>query len=157
MQAQHSPSTLTLHIGKLSSDLRTDASGKGMSDVQLSIGWCNVLPGPLHNSPPKPVELEMAIQYVEDQVMPLARIIPKGSVLCVRCVEEGAPSLLPLTHAQSSYSIDNIETKFSRLCAIAEGQPVGEDGLLIEQAAAASLLIVRELMHHNGLTQIVIA
>jgi hypothetical protein len=131
-----------------------------MSDVKLSIGWCNVLPGPLRDSPPKPEELEMAIQYIEDHITPLARIITKGSVLCVRCVGEGAPSLFPLIHTRpvlrNPCPIDDIEAAFSRICAIAEGRPVGEDGQLIDQATAALLLIVRELMHHTGLTQVLI-
>lgn len=160
MQGQHLPNTLTLHIGKLSSDLWIDVSGADMPDVQLSVGWCNVLPGPLHTSPPKPVELEIAIQYIEDHVMPLARTIPNGSSLCVQCVGEGAPSLFPILQVQPvslhTCHIDDIEAAFSRLCAIAEGRPVGEDGQLIVPTASASLLIVRELMHHNRLTQVLI-
>lgn len=134
MQAQHSSNTLTLSIGKHSSDLSNNASGTGISDMQLSIGWCNVLPDPLHNSPP---ELEIAIQNIEDHIMPLARIIPKASVLCVRCVGDGAPSLFLLMHPQpvlkQACPIDDIEAAFSGLCAIVEGRPVGEDGQLIEQ------------------------
>lgn len=146
------PRTLKLRIGEHSSSLWVDALGAGAPDVLLNIGWGNVQPGPFRTSPPRPAELEIAIERIEDQVMPLARIIPRGPVLCVRCEGAGAPRLSP-----QALRLDDVEAAFSRLAAIAQGRPVGEDADLIVPRTAAAVLIVRELMHHTGLQHVAMA
>lgn len=158
---QTSQNTLTLHLGEQRSNLWINASITDTADAQLSLGWGNVLPGPLRTSPPRPLDLENAIENIEEQVMPLARIMPVGASLSISCVGDGAPSLLSLMQEQAeshnAYHLDNIESVFSRLCAIAEGSPAREDNPLIEPSTVAALLIVREFMHHSGLTQVSIA
>jgi len=152
--------TVTLHLGNQHSDLWIDASLTDPANMQLNIGWGNVLPGPLRFSPPRPLDLEVAIQNIEEHVMPLARIIPSNALLKISCIEDGAPNLISLMqmHAKAkvAYHLDDIEAAFSRLCAIAEGSPSGRNNPLIEPVVVASLLIVRELMHHSQLSKVLI-
>lgn len=91
--------------------------------------------------------------------MPLARIIPRGPMLCVRCEGVGAPRLSPHGAGEPSQAmrLDDVEAAFSRLAAIAQGRPVGENADLAAPSTAAALLIVRELMHHTGLQHVAMA
>ena len=50
--------------------------------------------------------------------------------------------------------IGNMESVFNRLAAIITGRPASMDTLPKDSAFAASLLIVREFMHHLGFTSI---
>lgn len=147
--------TVTLQLGRQESEVWVNASLSDAARVQLSVGWANVLPGPLRTSPPRPIDLEIAIQNIEEHVMPLARMVPVGASLRISYVGDSVQSLLPFI--QGSCRLDDIEAVFSRLCAIAEGSPAEADAQLIEPAAVASLLIVRELMQHSRLAEVLIA
>lgn len=147
--------TVTLQLGAQRGAVWINDFSSGRPGVQLDLGWSNVLPGPLHTSPPRPIDLETAIQNIEEHVMPLSRIIPAGSSLQLACAGMDAPDLLSaMPIAANVYSLDEFESVFGRLCAIAEGSPAGANNLLIEPATAASLLIIRELMHHARLQSV---
>lgn len=149
--------SVTLLLGEKQSALQINPAIAGRSTLPVALGWANVLPGPLRVTPPGPLDLEMAIQYIEEQVMPLARDIPAGALVRLVCTEKGAPDLLPALSAGASpavFHVDEIELRFGRLCAIAEGSPAGNDQPLVEPATAAALLVVRELMHHCRITHI---
>jgi hypothetical protein len=155
--------TIRLRIGPHRTGVWLDAVGRGAPDVDLDLGWGHVVPGPFASTPPRPAELERAIEFVEDQVMPLARIIPRGPVLCVGCEGLEAPELARVVRGAlrergpSVFGLPHIEAAFARLAAIAEGAPAGDDESLARPQVAAALLIVRELMHHAGLQEVTLA
>lgn len=47
-----------------------------------------------------------------------------------------------------------MEQTFERLAAVAEGRPVGQEGLPESTEFAAALLILREFMHHLGFSAV---
>lgn len=105
---------------------------------------------------PTPLELETAIASVEDEVY-------AAHVRHRQCVPEGATSLLCSTdlalHDLATLAgipagparllpLDAMERLFNRLAAVAQGSPAAHQGLPASPAFAATLLVLRELMHH---------
>jgi len=113
----------------------------------LDIGSLRLGAGPFRHAPPTPLELERAIALVEEAVMPLARQLASPATLVVQ-----APDLAPLAAGSpaGSLSIEQIETAFGQLAALAEGDPHAPRNLPTEPAFAGALLILREWMHHLG-------
>jgi hypothetical protein len=106
----------------------------------------------LHHAPPRPQELEAAIEAVEDLVMPLHRLLPTDDTLHVEAAERAA--LAPLAQAHTR---DELEALFNRAAAIAQGRPASSDPALADPETVAALVLLREVMHHLGFTQLRIA
>ncbi|QQX88156.1 hypothetical protein JJQ59_22440 [Cupriavidus necator] len=120
--------------------LSTTADGRH-DTMTLAIGVDNVRPGTFSTQPPHPSELEAAIEYVENVVMPLARRLPRDAVLAV----EGE---LP-REVKALRDIDDVEARFNSVVAVAYGGPI-TDAVLSDQRHASAVLILREFMHHLG-------
>jgi hypothetical protein len=100
--------------------------------------------------PPTPLQLERAIERIEDSVMPLAKWVQPGSVLFVE-----AAALEPLWRAQAraadvraSLSIDEVEFAFLDLASAAESRYASAKDGTTQPLFSASLLLLREAMHH---------
>lgn len=103
---------------------------------------------------PRPGEaaIEAAIADVEERVMPLRALLPAGS----RCVsgdhrvawiarELGLPA-----GPWVALTIDAVEDGFNRWASIALGRPASRERLPTTPEFAASLLMLREWLHHLG-------
>jgi hypothetical protein len=110
----------------------------------LPIGTQQVGAGPFRAAPPSALELENAIEAVEDVVMPLAKLLPAGAVFLV----SGAGVRTAL--AADELELAQVEDRFNMLAAYSQGRPSASDDPLIQPGAAALLLILRETMHHLG-------
>lgn len=110
--------------------------------------------------PPTPGEVENAINFVEDEVMPLHKLLTPDSgiystderireIVQYTLFEENQDELI-LTRV-------NIERVFNRLAAIITGLPASQDVLPASNTFAATLLILREVMHHLGFMYITIS
>ena len=159
-----------LRIGMQASRLVIDDLGRGAATVPTEtcwpVGYANVCPGPFRASPPTELEIEQAIETVEDRIMPtLAPLLHspiRPSALRVAitpvtmagdAVAVSASYPLPAT-LRPNLSIEAIETAFSSLAASAGSRRhLGGDGWS-EPSAAAILVIVRETMHHGGFSQV---
>ncbi|MDP4269992.1 MAG: hypothetical protein Q8909_07675 [Bacteroidota bacterium] len=111
-----------------------------------------------HNSP-TPDEVENAIQVVEDEIMSIRKLITESSRLFTSDPEIG--EIARLTKSATSDSGDlllreDMEHLFNRLAAIITGRPTSQDILPTTNTFAATLLILREVMHHIGFEDIVI-
>lgn len=146
----------TLHIGEQSTRL-TATTDPGI-DTVLYLGTRELGSGAWRNEPPSPLEMENAIAFVEDLVMPLAKTLPPGTTLVTHdpqarhlmvVARPGADPAPPL-------SIEHVERVFNGLVAVTEGRPVASSGLPTETAFAAYVLILRELMHHLGFDAITV-
>ena len=51
-------------------------------------------------------------------------------------------------------SLETVEDWFQRLASASLGQPAAMQGLPAGREAAASLLVLREIMHHRGYTSV---
>ena len=101
---------------------------------------------------PAPLELENAIQVVEDQIEGLHRHVPAGSRLVV-----DAQTLAPLQHAGAIRGLVNgaiglavIEHEYQQLAARAMGAPSARGSGFEHAAGDALVLILRECLHHLG-------
>lgn len=135
--------TLLLEIGEQSSQLWLSQPDAAPSHYPLAFGTHAIQPGPFRNAPPTPLELERAIMVVEDELMRIAPRIPSGVPLAVR----SQPSLAPVLGAHQ-LSREHIELLFGQLAAMAEGDPLAASQLPRDADFAATLLIIREWLHH---------
>lgn len=114
--------------------------------VTLTVGPRGLVEAVLRHDPPTPVELERAIDLIEDAVAG-SRVADadRGDLATAD------PLLRALPGLGSSGSVlgrDAVERLFERLAARAHGMPVAGDELPHGRDIAAALLILRECMHH---------
>ncbi len=127
----------------------------------LAVGVGSLVDKVLRHSPPKSLEIEEAIELVEEAVMPVRAQLPgdfqlicADSLLRVLCgqvhfAQDSGPNVSNATNHW--LGIDAVEHLFNRLVARAEGRPASQDALNVEGVSAARLVIVREILHHWGL------
>jgi exopolyphosphatase/pppGpp-phosphohydrolase len=149
---------VVLHIGAQQSGI---AFGLGLKPemVQLfPLGSERTAREQFSTKPPTPLAMENAIQWVEDVVMPLHKLVPRGAqlfsvdaVVQEIALQSGVAPTLPQT-----LSLDAMERTFNRLTAWVEGSPAGQQGLPASNRFAAALLILREFMHHLQFVHIVV-
>ena len=139
-----------LHIGARATVIAW-GTGPAPQAVSLAMGHERTAREHFRHDLPTPGELEVAIMAVEDELMRVHRQIPQGLPLWsldaqVRTVADAAglpPEAVRLTR-------DTVEHTFNRLVAVSQGRPATQEGLPLQAGFAASLLILRELMHHLG-------
>ena len=68
-------------IGELHTRVCVDDGPSPAIDVELGIGLAQLGRGPFRHEPPSELELESAIAFVEDSVMPLAKVLPPSTKL----------------------------------------------------------------------------
>ncbi|MFV0468480.1 MAG: hypothetical protein ACK5MK_06085 [Dysgonomonas sp.] len=125
----------------------------------LPIGVVNISRDHFKHCPPRPVEVEEAIMIVEDEVMSLKKEIGRVTELVTfnsdireiailaDNVNEAPVIILP---------IKEMESVFSRFATIINGFPASMDALPETDSFAATLLILREFMHHLGFNKITV-
>lgn len=144
--------TTFLQIEAQQTQLRV-AAGVRSFNVILPIGFLR--PGAaFRREPPDAADLERAIEAVEEVVMPLARRVPAGTTLVTADTLASVIGALARGAApvSSPVAIDDIESLFNELAALAQGRPVSQSRLPPGPGLAGYLLIARELMHHVGFT-----
>jgi len=109
--------------------------------------------------PPTFNEVENAIMVVEDEVMPLHKLLLPNTGLYT--MDAGVREIAQLTvFAETKQGINlaraDMEQVFNRLAAIITGRPASQDILPANISFATALLILREVMHHLGFTDITI-
>lgn len=114
----------------------------------------------LRHQPPSALELERAIETVEDAVMPARRRLPPGP-LQLACNDAllrtlARHALPPGQALPAALSLAQVEALFARLAALAQGRPAAHDALPTDAPHAATLIILRELMHHWALPQVLL-
>ncbi len=141
-----------LHIGDLETRLVAEADHGPSLQWMLPIGsltWTGSRPW--RQGMPTALEIEHAIEQVEDAVMPLLRQLPPGTRLetrdvaarvllaCVREAVAGPDQVL---------SLDDVEHAFNQLAALSMGRPLASSSWPAHAGLAAYLVILREAMHH---------
>ena len=150
------PCIVALHIG---ADQTGIALGHGPEPellTHLPLGAERTARAQFRRTPPTPLDMENAIQVVEDEVMPLHRLVPPGALLFSSDVELHEIALLAgvLPGAPVLLTLEDMERCFNRLVAVVEGSPAAQQGLPVSNAFAARLLILREFMHHLRFDQL---
>ncbi len=110
-----------------------------------------------YHNPPTFNEMENAIMMVEDEVMPLHKLLAPHSGLYT--TDAGIREIAQLTVFTENkqgitLTLSNMESVFNRLAAIITGLPASQDCLPTTKSFAVTLLILREVMHHLGFMDI---
>ncbi len=121
------------------------------SEVVLDVGPQSVADSLFRHDPPTGLEVEQAIDAVEDALeASRLRQTDRGELV----TDDPLMGSLPgLEHEGAQLSRDDIEALFQRLASAALGRPDALAGLAGGPQAAA-LLILRECMHHLGFVSI---
>jgi hypothetical protein len=147
----------TLHFGGAQGAV---ASGRGVEPVVqvLDIGTRVLAATCLHHAPPTAAELEQAIERAEDAVMPARAALVPGATLYTADAGIRQVAIAAGIEAQPEMRlpIDALESAFNRLADRASGRPVAQDTLPDDSVFAATLVLLRECLHHWGLDGIVI-
>lgn len=138
-----------LHIGAQQTLVLTG----GVADAQglpLAIGSSRTAAQCFGHSPPSPGELEAAIMVVEDELSRVPALAANQATVVVPAVfiEALGRSAGAIDGAASILSLDQVERLFDLLAALSMGRPAASAGIPGDPAFAATLLILRESMHH---------
>lgn len=118
----------------------------GAQEQRLELGPARIVRDFFHHDPPTPHEIERAIDFTEDQIMRMGPRREEGAAL-----RSLSSSLQPWAAVSGpTLTIERVEQWFDRLAAAAQGQVSALEGLPRGREAAATLLVLREFMHHRG-------
>ena len=122
--------------------------------VALPVGPINLASSVLRHDPPTPVELERAIDFVENALAE-SRLSGIDRDLVV---SDALLSVLPgLDAAGSVLARSEVEALFQKLASRSLGMPVSAGELPHGREVAAALLILRECMHHLAFDSVIAA
>lgn len=146
--------TLTmLHIGAESTLV---AAGAANALLELAIGTRITAAAHFRHNPPNGVEIEEAIQTVEDALFPVRAKLAASSILVTS--DEGINRIADLAGlAKATRRVltrEAVERLFGRMAAVAEGRPLAGSGLPDQPDFYPRLLILREFLHHQGFDSI---
>lgn len=146
---------MKLHIGASETRVVSHSGDEPGDTIVLPIGYAAQALS-LRHEPSTPLELENAIAVVEDAVMPLARNLPRQSELvgtgsAIQAIAQAAGKS---GNGEARMTLDEVEHLFQQLVAISEGRPAASGGVPSNRTFTATLLILREFMHHLGFEEI---
>jgi exopolyphosphatase/pppGpp-phosphohydrolase len=150
---------LNLHIGAQQTVVSTTESVPGIASSEtaapiaslvLELGVAHIAQLHFKRDIPTPLELEHAIQTVEDQVVRARTLVAPGTWLASS--DANVREIATAAHGHSAYpavlTLEDVEHTFNRLAAVSLGRPAASEGLSVGKSFAATLLILREFMHH---------
>lgn len=116
----------------------------------LKVGLKQLVRDVLKHSPPTPLELETAIALIEDEVMKLHKSLPLNSQLVSadQCIANLALAIDSNRRSGQNISIEEVEHLFDLLASFSMGRPAAIAGIPEDSCFYATLLILREFMHH---------
>lgn len=142
---------LTLRFQELVTQVQSAPEADLTVDLSLPVSADALARDLLRHAPPSPLEIERAIERVEDAVMPARARLP--AALRLQTSDARLRALVGAAGAARAdapvwLDIDTVEQIFNRLVARAQGRPASQDPLPVDGPSAARLVIVRELLHH---------
>jgi len=139
-----------LHIGK---DSTCVAYGTGFEPEQilmLDMGSNRTSSKFFKHNPPSPLEIENAIMIVEDEVTRAREVAKERASLY--STDEMLHDMARLAgypdESAVTLSLEQVEKLFDQLVARSEGRPSTQVDLTDDPELSATLLILREFMHH---------
>jgi len=141
-----------LHLGIDTLWLVRKGDARGGDSMALDLGTGSTARLFFRSDLPQPAELERAIDHVEDELMRALKWTAGSATLAT-----DHPFVRGLAQTETVLSLELVEALFQRLASGALGDPSALRGLPAGREAAATLLILRELMHHLKFNQVVVA
>lgn len=146
-------STVFLHIGKEATQVTVDGvlHPLALGSTLISLGY-------FRHQPPTPDEMETAIMVVEDEVTRLRHdITPHARLHSEDNAIRAIARLAGIAEDEEMHlSLDAVERTFDRLALVINGRPATFEGFPDDNDFAATLLILREFMHHLQFAEIVV-
>lgn len=152
------PIWVRLHIGAEQTDVAIGLDAVPQQMLTLAIGSKITARQHFRHTPPSPLALENAIVTVEDEVTRAQALIPVGARLAT--TDPSIREIAVLSGISPSDSmclpLETMERTFDRLAQVSLGRPASYEGLPDNAGFAATLLILREFMHHLQFAEITI-
>ena len=126
--------------------------------ISLDIGSQKTSADYFKHRPPTPDEMENAIMSVEDEIAQAPAALLAGSNLFTTDAAIRDIALMaglanqPVMHL----GIAEVEATLNRLVYVVQGRPASSEGLPENSEFGATLLILREFMHHQGFSSITV-
>lgn len=112
----------------------------------------------LKHEPAKAIEIEAAIADIEDQLMPVIKDLPERR--CLVTSEQTVWEIAKVAGLEAEdrlkLKVDTVEAIFNRLVDVAYGTPASRLDVPENREFAATVLFLRELMHHARFTYLII-
>lgn len=146
-------SNVFLHIGREETQVTIDG------ELQcLTLGSELTSMGYFRHQPPTPAEMETAIRVVEDEVVRLRHdITPRA---CLYSEDNNIRAIARLSGIAEDeamhLSLEAVERTFDRLALVIDGSSASFENIPDGNDFAATLLILREFMHHLQFKEIVV-
>ena len=149
---------IDLHIGVDHTTVSKSLVGVPAGFIVLAIGSGTTAAEFFKQAPPTPLEMEHAIQAVEDEVMRARTLATPDCTLLTHDASIRHLALRSGVLAGQSMllSIDAVERQFDLLAALTQGRPSTSAGIPTDIGYASTLLILREFMHHLQFSAITI-
>jgi exopolyphosphatase/pppGpp-phosphohydrolase len=146
----HDAAMITLQIGDSETIVNLPDGARPAQAMRLPIGAASIAAAHFRHDPLSEADMENAIQAVEDVVMPLHWQLPPGVPLAGTDPALREIALLAgVAPAESMLlTVEGVESVFDRLAAVVTGSTAARQGIPAGPAFAATLLILREFMHH---------
>lgn len=143
--------TTLFHVGDEHVVVASGHGDKPETVHRLDLGAARIARTYFHHDPPTSREIERAIDFAEDEIMRLGRPADAATKLM-----STAPALRAWGAVSGpTMTIEIVEQWFQRLASASLGHPGALQGLPSGREAAATLLVLREFMHHQGHAAIV--
>lgn len=143
------PLTL-LRIGRERTTLVSARDDSARDAIALNIGSLKTAKDFFHHNPPTPRELEEAIATIEDELARAARtVVANGSTLVV--TGKAVLEMMRIDGIAASdpiLGIEAVEQLYQRFAAVVSGAPATQMESDLYAAHAATIVILREAMHH---------
>jgi exopolyphosphatase/pppGpp-phosphohydrolase len=139
-----------LHIGEEQTTAAFGTDAESEAVLVLSIGSNKTAVDFFKHTPPTPGEMETAIMVVEDEVTRAGKLLKGHPTLFTRDVSVRELALIARVFDQPEMvlSLETVERTFDLLASLVLGRPASSAGIPTHPAFAATLLILREFMHH---------
>jgi len=154
----HVANIALLCIGAQCSQLLIAEGGRPQALYRLAIGPDSIAKQYLLHTPPAPRELEAAIFAIEEQIA--AAHISVASGLPLYSSDPLVRRVAHFSHATGeetfSLGIESVERSFNRLVNLTLGQPAAREALPLDPEFVATLLLLRELLHHLRFSSLIV-
>lgn len=139
-----------LHIGEDQTAIAFGTDAEPEAVLVLCIGSNRTVVDFFKHTPPTPGEMETAIMGVEDEVTRARKLLTGHPRLFTRDVSIRELALIAGVSVQPEMilSLEAVERTFDLLASLVLGRPASSAGIPTNPAFAATLLILREFMHH---------
>lgn len=150
------PDRVELELLGESSQLRRTLGGQPLLQIDYPLGFDMLVRQCFKQAPPRPQELEHAIDLTEEIVIAKTGkwaaqpdLLLLGAGACVI-----ASSLAAAAMGKPVLTVDEVEAVFNRLVALSEGRPTSQESLPGDRRFVAAFLMLREVMHHLHFQQV---